>query len=147
MTAESLEDMPNEPIVPRQHEIEIRVRYQETDAQGRIHHANYLNYFEMGRVEMLRAAGVSYRELEESGLMLVVAAVRCNYHVGAKYDDLLRLTTSVVKAKGVRIQHRYEIHHGDELVCDGETTVAAVNAQGKVVRLPKWLQMDVKKNN
>jgi acyl-CoA thioester hydrolase len=144
MTAQSLEDLPDNPIVPRQHVTEIRVRYQETDAQGRIHHANYLNYFEIGRVEMLRAAGVSYRKLEESGIMLVVAAVRCNYHVAARYDDLLRLTTSVVKAKGVRIQHRYEIHHGEELVCDGETTVAAVNPQGKVVRLPKWLQMDKK---
>ena len=144
MTAESRQDMPNEPIVPRQHEIEIRVRYQETDAQGRIHHANYINYFEIGRVEMLRAAGASYRKLEEAGIMLVVAAVSCNYHIGAKYDDLLRLRTTVVKARGVRIQHCYEIYRGDELVCDGETTVAAINSCGKVVRLPNWLQMDGK---
>ena len=53
--------------VLREHEIQIRVRYQETDAQGHVHHANYLNYFELGRVEMLRASGYSYREFEESG--------------------------------------------------------------------------------
>lgn len=144
MTVDSHEDMTNDPVVPREHEIEIRVRYQETDAQGRIHHANYLNYFEIGRVEMLRASGASYRKLEEAGIMLVVAAVSCNYYIGAKYDDLLRLKTTVVKARGVRIQHCYEIFLGDELVCDGETTVAAIDRCGKVVRLPKWLQMDAK---
>src|SRR5262245_18441203 len=60
----------------RQHEIQIRVRYQETDAQGRVHHANYLTYFEMGRVEFLRAMGHSYRELEASGVMLVVSEMQ-----------------------------------------------------------------------
>ncbi len=130
------------PVVPREHEITIRVRYQETDGQGRVHHSNYLNYFEVARVEMLRASGLSYRELEAEGIMLVVKKVHCNYHLGAKDDDLLNIKTTVTRAKGVRIHHRYEITLDGELVADGETVVAAINPTGKVVRLPVWLQLD-----
>lgn len=127
--------------VPTEHEIQIRVRYQETDAQGRVHHSNYVNYFEVGRVEMLRASGRTYRDLEAAGLLLVVVKLTCNYYLGAEYDDLLDLKTTVIKARGVRITHRYEIHRGKELMADGETIVAAVDPTGKVVRLPDWLQL------
>ncbi len=131
-----------QPAVLREHEMMIRVRYQETDAQGRVHHSNYANYFEMGRVEMLRASGRTYKDLESEGLLLVVIGLTCNYRRGAKYDDLLKLRTSVKKARGVRITHHYEIHLGDQLIADGETIVAAVDRDGNVVRLPKWLQLD-----
>ena len=94
------------------HEIEIRVRYQETDGQGRVHHANYLTWFELGRVELLRAAGHSYRELEEAGSLLVVAEVSVQYFLPAFFDDLLRLRTTTVRAKGARIEHRYEVFRG-----------------------------------
>ncbi len=127
--------------VPTTHEIQIRVRYQETDAQGRVHHSNYVNYFEVARVEMLRASGRTYRDLEAAGLLLVVVKLTCNYYQGAKYDDLLTLRTKVKKARGVRITHHYEIYRGDELMADGETIVAAVDASGKVARLPAWLQL------
>jgi len=129
------------PQIPQAHEIEIRVRYQETDAQGRVHHSNYANYFEMGRVEMLRASGRTYRSLEEEGIMLVVASLKVNYHRGANYDDLLTLKTTVVRAKGVRVTHRYELFLNEELLADGETVVAAVDREGKVCRLPKWLRL------
>jgi acyl-CoA thioester hydrolase len=129
------------PKIPLTHQIQIRVRYQETDAQGRVHHSNYANYFEMGRVEMLRASGRTYRSLEEDGLMLVVASLTVNYHQGAKYDDLLTLNTTVVRARGVRVTHRYELLNGDQQVADGETVVAAVDRTGKVVRLPDWLRI------
>lgn len=122
------------------HEIDIRVRYQETDAQGRVHHATYINYFEIGRVELLRALGFSYRKLEEDGIMLVVTRVSCDYFLPAQYDDLLRLRTSVLKARGVRIDHKYELFLKDELIAVGHSTVAAVNPQGKVIRLPAWLR-------
>jgi acyl-CoA thioester hydrolase len=128
--------------VPLEHEIEVRVRYQETDAQGRVHHSNYVNYFEMGRVEMLRASGRTYKDLEAAGILLVVVSLSCNYFRGAKYDDLLRVRTVVKRARGVRITHAYEIYHQDELVAEGETVVAAIDATGSVVRLPKWLQLD-----
>ena len=131
------------PQVPKSHTTQIRVRYQETDAQGHVHHGNYVNYFEIGRVEMLRNSGVSYREFEEMGLMLVVVQLNCDYIKPAKYDDLLDLTTTVVRAKGVRITHQYEISTQGEVVVKGETTVACLNQDGKVTRLPDWLQMDV----
>ncbi len=126
----------------QEHEIEFRVRYQETDAQGRVHHANYLSYFEQGRVELLRAAGFSYRELEEQGIMLVVAEASCRYFQGARYDDLLRLKTTTVRCKGVRIEHRYELFLDDELIAEGRTVVACVDRSGKVCRLPDWLRID-----
>ncbi len=129
------------PVVPPEHEIEIRVRYQETDGQGRVHHTNYINYFEVARVEMLRASGKSYRNLEAEGIMLVVSKVNVNYHRGANYDDLLTIKTTVTKAKGVRIHHHYDVYANGELVADGDTVVAAVDPTGKVVRLPDWLQI------
>ena len=130
------------PNVPRFHETEVRVRFQETDAQGRVHHANYINYFEIGRVEMLRASGRTYRQLEESGVMLVVTDVQCKYFLAAVYDDLLTIKTTVERAKGVRIQHRYQIMRGEELMVEGWTTVACVDRSGKVARLPDWLRLD-----
>lgn len=123
------------------HHIEIRVRYQETDGQGRVHHANYLTYFEMGRVELMRASGQSYRDLEESGVLLVVAEAECQYRGAAFYDDLLRLRTRTVSAKGARIEHHYEIRRGEELIVSGRTVIACVNRAGKVQRLPDWLQL------
>lgn len=133
----------NPPIsVPREHQTEIRVRYQETDAQGRVHHANYVKYFEIGRVEMLRASGVTYRELEETGLMLVVVDLKCQFFAGARYDDLLLLTTRIKRSRGVRIQHTYDLTLDGELIVSGETTVAAVDPEGNVIRLPQWLRLD-----
>lgn len=123
-----------------QHEIEIRVRYQETDGQGRVHHANYLTWFELGRVELLRAAGHSYRELEAAGVFLVVAEVAVQYHLAAFFDDMLRLRTTMIRAKGARIEHRYEVFRGDQLLAQGSTTVACVDSSGKVARLPQWLR-------
>lgn len=123
------------------HEIQIRVRYQETDGQGRVHHTNFINFFEVARVEMLRASGRNYKDLEEAGIFLVVQNVNVDYYRGVKFDDLLTIQVRVTRAKGVRIRHEYEVLHEGELVAKGETTVAAVNPEGKVVRLPNWLQV------
>ncbi len=130
------------PRLLAQDEIEIRVRYQETDGQGRLHHANYINYFEIGRVELLRSSGKSYRELEEEGLFLVVAEADCRYFHPAQYDDLLRLRTTTTRAKGARIEHRYELFRGEELLATGRTVVACVDRTGRVRRLPAWLRLD-----
>jgi acyl-CoA thioester hydrolase len=127
--------------IPLVHELNIRVRYQETDGQGRVHHSNYANYFEMGRVEMLRSGGRTYRDLEDAGIMLVVISLRCDYFRAARYDDLLRLRTSVSQARGVRITHQYQLFLETELIAEGETVVAAIDRAGNVVRLPVWLQL------
>jgi acyl-CoA thioester hydrolase len=133
----------NLPPVKREFEFQLRVRYRETDAQGRVHHSNYLNYFEVARVEMLRASGRNYKDVEAAGIYLVVTKAVCNYHRGAVYDDLLTIRTKVVAAKRVRITHEYQIFIGDELIADGSTVVAAVAPDGKVARLPEWLRLDV----
>jgi acyl-CoA thioester hydrolase len=121
------------------HEIEIRVRYQETDGQGRVHHANYLTWFELGRVELLRAMGHSYRELEAAGVMLVVAEMNVQYYLPAFFDDVLTLTTRATKAKGARILHEYHIRRGSDLLAQGTSTIACIDRDGRVSRLPKWL--------
>jgi acyl-CoA thioester hydrolase len=125
--------------MPAVHEIEIRVRYQETDGQRRVHHANFLTYFEMGRTEMLRAQGRTYREFEDDGLFMVVSEATVRYHAPADYDDLLRLRTRVEKLGAAHIRHAYEVIRGTTIVVTGETTVVCVDATGRVRRLPEWL--------
>jgi acyl-CoA thioester hydrolase len=124
------------------HEIQFRVRYQETDGQGVVHHANYLTWLELGRVELLRAAGHSYRELEEQGVFLVVAEANLRYYLPARFDDLLRLVTTAVRAKGARIEHRYELFRERELLAEATTTIACIDRSGRVSRLPAWLRLD-----
>ena len=121
------------------HEMEIRVRYQETDGQRRVHHANFLTYFEMGRTEMLRAAGRSYREFEEAELFMVVSEATVRYHAPAEYDDLLLLRTRVEKVGAAHIRHAYEVVRGTRILVTGETTVVCVDREGRVRRLPDWI--------
>lgn len=123
-----------------EHEIQFRVRYQETDGQGRVHHANYLTWFEMGRVELLRAAGHSYRDLEAAGLFLVVVEMQITYHAPAFFDDLVRLRTTTLQAKGARIVHRYQVFRDDVLLAEGQSTIACVDRRGRAARLPHWLR-------
>lgn len=123
------------------HKLEIRVRYQETDAMGVLHHANYLTYFEMGRTELLRAAGFDYRQIEANGLFMVIVQVACRYRRPARYDDLLCLKTTTVRATAARIEHQYELYRGDELLAEGETTLACVDRQGSLQRVPEWLRL------
>ena len=122
-----------------EHEINIRVRYQETDAQGRVHHANYITYFEMGRTELLRNHGLSYRKLEEEGLFLVVADMQVRYLSGAQYDGLLRVVTRTIRLKAATVEHEYEVYRGEELIVKARSRLGCVNAEGKVTRIPSWL--------
>ena len=122
-----------------ENEFEFRVRYQETDAQGHVHHANYLTYFETGRTEQLRAIGLNYRDLEEQGLFLVVVEANCRYYAGAKYDDLLRIVTTTTRIKSATIEHHYGIYRGQELLVEGTTRLGCVTPEGKVTRLPGWI--------
>ena len=123
----------------REHEIEFRVRYQETDGQRRVHHANYLTYFEMGRIELLRAGGVCYKQLEDNGILLVVSEVSCRYFLPAEYDDVLRLRTITEQTKGARIRMRHELYRGEEQLAVGRTVVACVKPSGKASLLPDEL--------
>lgn len=119
------------------HHVEtIRVTYQETDGQRRVHHANYLNYLERGRVEMLRVAGVSYKSFEDAGQMLVVTEMNVRYHAAAEFDDVLTLTTETTEIRKVRIRHRYTIHRGETLIVEADSTIACVDKNGKPSKLP-----------
>lgn len=122
-----------------EHEIEVRVRYSETDAMGFLHHANFFNFFEMGRTELLRAQGGCYREIEERGLFLVVVKLQCNYHSPARYDDILKLRTRVVKVSAVKIEHAYALYRDDTLLASASSTLACVDREGRVQRLPETI--------
>ena len=124
----------NDPL--QLHSQQLRVTYQETDGQRRVHHANYLNYFERGRVEMLRAAGLCYKQLEAGGFMLVVTEMNVRYHSAAEFDDLLTLTTEVTEIRKVRIRHNYTILRGDELIVEADSVIACVDKAGNPRRLP-----------
>lgn len=126
----------------REMDVEIRVRYQETDAMGVLHHANYVTYFEIGRTELLRSTGISYKQLEDEGLLMVIVRIGIRYRRPAKYDDLLTLRTKTVRASGAKIDHTYQLFRGDELICEGESTLACVDRQGKVQRVPEWLRLE-----
>lgn len=121
------------------HRIDIRVRYCETDAMGFLHHANFVNYYEMGRTELLRAQGGSYRAIEEEGLFLVVVKLDCRYHAPARYDDLLTLETTVVRTSAVKIEHSYRLFRGDQLLATANSVLACVDRAGRVQRLPDSL--------
>ena len=123
-----------------QHQLEIRVRYHETDGQGRVHHAQYLNFFERGRVEMMRDNGHSYRELEESGLLLVVTKFEVEYNLPAAFDDLLICITRVERARGARIDHTYELWRDRDLLVKARSEIACIDRNGVVKRLPHYLQ-------
>lgn len=119
--------------------LRIRVAYNETDGQRRVHHANYLNYFERGRVELLREYGWSYRAIEDSGRMLVVSELRVQYFFPAQFDDELVLETTILEARGARIRHAYRLLRGETLIVTGETTIACIDHEGRVRRLPPEL--------
>lgn len=119
----------------KEHQIEIRVRYAETDAMGVLHHSNYLAYFEMGRTELLRASGGSYREMEDRGRFLVVTKVAVQYRVPARYDDLLVLTTRMARISYAKLEHSYELRRDGQLLTTGETTLACVDRAGKVQKM------------
>lgn len=115
--------------------LKIRVRYAETDRMGLLHHAQYLVYFEAGRVELLRQRGFSYRQLEDEGYLMVLKSIEVQYRAPARFDDELELTTRVKRATGVRVEHAYALRRGDELLAEASTTLVCVDREGRVQKL------------
>ena len=95
----------------KEYEFTVRVRYAETDQMGVVYHGNYAQYFEMGRVEWLRNLGVSYKWMEENGVMLPVVSLEMNYKKPARYDDVLRVKTVLKSQNSVKIEFDYEIYN------------------------------------
>ena len=118
--------------------INVRVRYAETDKMGVVYHANYFVWFEVGRCELLRAVGSSYRELEASGIMLPVIEAHCEYRSPARYDDELQVKTRGELLSPARVEFCYEILRLSDatVTAVGRTVHASVDASGKPCRLP-----------
>jgi acyl-CoA thioester hydrolase len=122
-----------------QHTISLRVRYPEVDAMGYVHHSRFLQYFEMGRVELLRSLGYSYADMERGGIFFVVAKAEIKYKAPARYDEELTLLTKVVRQTHVRIDHTYELRRGETVLAEATTTIACVGRDGQLRQIPEEL--------
>ena len=107
--------------------ISFRVRYCETDQMGVVHHGNYAQYFEMGRIEWLRNFGLSYREMEANGVGLPVVNLQTNFHKPCLYDDELTLFTSLKDFPTAKIVFEYQLMRGATKIASGETTLVFVD--------------------
>ncbi|OYP37057.1 acyl-CoA thioesterase [Rhodopirellula sp. MGV] len=115
---------------------ELRVGYHQTDGQRRVHHSNYLNYFEDARVEMLRAGGMPYKDIEDSGRLLVVTEMNVRYFAPADFDDLLQVVVETTEIRKVRIKHHYKVSRGELVLAEAESTIACVDPEGRPKKLP-----------
>ncbi len=122
-------------------ETKIRVRYGETDQMGYVYYGIYAQYFEVGRVEWLRNLGVSYKSLEESGIMLPVLNLNVNYLKPAKYDDLLTIVTSLNNKPLIKIEFKFKIFSAQkELLTTGETSLVFIDMKkNKPTKAPESL--------
>lgn len=122
-------------------EIQIRVRYGETDQMGVVYHGNYALYLEMGRIEWLRKQGISYKLMEQNGIRLPVVSLNINYKKSACYDDVINVKTQLKKRPTAKIEFEYEITNEDgEILTKAETTLVFIDAKtNKPIRAPKYL--------
>ena len=128
-------------------EIQIRVRYGETDQMGVVYHGNYALYLEMGRIEWLRKLGVSYKKMEESGIMLPVVSMSLNFKKSACYDDVINVKTQLVNTPTAKIEFVYEItNQKGEILTKANTILVFVDMKtNRPVRAPKYI-LDVLKD-
>jgi len=127
----------------------FRVRYGETDQMGVVYHGNYAQYLEMGRVEWLRALGISYKSMEENGIILPVISLQLKFIKSAVYDDLITVVTKLKKTPSVRIEFDYEIYNeAAELLVEANTVLAFVNVKtNRPVKCPDYLMNKLQNND
>ncbi|MEK6198242.1 MAG: acyl-CoA thioesterase [Desulfobacterales bacterium] len=133
------------------HQTTYRVLYGDTDAAGVVYYANYLRYFEKGRTEYMRDLVMTYKKIEDLGLLLPVIECYSRYKAPASYDDLLTIETSLAKLKNVSCRFNYRIYKNDSdnsrtLLAKGYTVNASVNRDGKLTRLPAHILEKLQKN-
>ena len=121
------------------HDVQIRVRYADTDQMGYVYYGNYAAYYEVARVESFRHLGFAYKKLEEAGVMMPVLEMNSKYILPAMYDDLLTVRVSIPELPKVRIKYLYEVRNEEgSLLNQGETTLAFINMEsGRPVRMPE----------
>lgn len=122
-------------------ELNIEVRYYETDQMGIVHHSNYIRYFECGRTAMLKEVGLPMEKIEASGIMMPVVAVDCRYKVPARYGDVLKVVTLVDELPRARMVIRSEIYNpAGQLCCEGAVTIGFIDAVSRrPIRCPESL--------
>ncbi len=120
-------------------ETRVRVRYAETDQMGVVYHANYLVWFEVGRVEFIRQTGMVYADMEREGALIAVVEASARYKAPARYDDELLIRTTLGAVRGSIIRFRYAIVRATDqaLLCEGETTHVVVGRDMKMRDLPE----------
>ena len=124
------------------HETNIRIRYAETDKMGYVYYGNYATFYEVARTEMLRSTGISYKELEEMGVMLPVTDLVCKYSHPARYDDLITIKTYIKEKPLIRIKFEYEIYNENGVLLNtGYSQLVFVDiAKNKPCRAPQIFQ-------
>lgn len=126
------------------HSTQLRVRYGETDQMGYCYYGNYAEYFEVGRVEALRALGISYKELEDKGVMLPVSHYSVNYKSPALYDELLEVTTIISEVRGPRITFNYTITgEKGQLIAEATTILVFVSKENMKPTAPPKFFMEL----
>ncbi|MEO0038416.1 MAG: Acyl-CoA thioester hydrolase YbgC [Bacteroidota bacterium] len=125
----------------KEHQVEVRVRYGETDQMGVVYHGSYVPYFEIGRVEWLRNKGVSYKDMEQNGIALPIVSMHLNYKKPAKYDDLLTIHTKLKCYSGVKIEFDCEIRNeNEELLTTAHFILVFVDVNsGKPTTPPQYI--------
>ena len=126
-------------------ETRLRVRYAETDQMGVVYHANHFVWFEVGRVELLRQLGFSYRDMESiDGRFIAVAEAKCRYRAPVRYDDEVLVRTQLLNVRDSVVHFAYELRRADDgtLLAEGETTHIVTDATMKIAALPeKYLKV------
>ncbi len=116
-------------------ESQIRVRYGETDRMGYMYYGHYPEYFEVARTEMIRSLGISYREIEDQGIIMPVRSLHVDYKVPALYDELLKVKSCLKTLPESRLDIDYEIYNSDnKLICTGNTVLVFVDAKTRRIR-------------
>lgn len=134
--------MPSDTVSRVTSEVELRVRYAETDQMKVVHHRNYLVWCELGRTDLIRKLGTSYADIERQGVLLAVVEASLRYHAPARYDDRIRVRTVLSEARSRSVTFDYTIENAEtgEKLVTARTMLASINGEGKLVSMPEHLR-------
>ncbi len=130
-------------------EIQIRVRYGETDQMGVVYHGNYAQYLEIGRIEWLRKLGISYKNMEENGVKLPVVSLSINYKKSAVYDDVINVKTQLKNTPTAKIEFEYEItNQNGEILTLASTTLVFIDMKtNRPMKVPQYVLNAINKES
>jgi acyl-CoA thioester hydrolase len=125
-------------LPPLHHDVEFRVRYAETDQMGVVYHTNYLVWCEVGRTDFIRARGMSYADMERAGFGLAVSELSARFHSAARYDDMIRVRTTLaeVRSRGITFDYVISRAESGQRLVTARTALVSIDAQGKPASLP-----------